>query len=240
MCTTSKPTAETASEWQHAYDFFNTELFGGELPNCLITVKAQPRSRGFFAWDRWDNQQTAEKTDEISMNSLLFAHQGLNVTLSTLVHEMCHLWHYRCEPETFSKTYHNKHWADKMETVGLMPTVDGTKTGARTGRSATHYIVEGGVFEAAAALLIERHGFGLTWAEAGGVAPSGTPTAGGVVTGAGVLPVTASRAKKRASKTKFSCWDCGANAWAKDSAKLLCGNHETPVRMEAGAELTAD
>jgi hypothetical protein len=226
MCKASKPTADTATEWQAAYDFFNVELFGGELPNCLITVKAQPRSRGYFAWDRWDNQITAEKTDEISMNSLLFAHQSLDVTLSTLVHEMAHLWHFRIEPETFSKTYHNKAWAAKMETVGLMPTTDGTKEGAKTGRSCTHYIIEGDVFEAASAKLI-ADGFGLTWAETGIV--STTPTggaAGGTVTGAGVLPVTASRAKKRASKSKFTCETCGSNAWAKASAKLLCGNHE--------------
>jgi ribosomal protein S27AE len=29
---------------------------------------------------------------------------------------------------------------------------------------------------------------------------------------------------KKASKTKFSCPECGQNAWAKPDASLICGN----------------
>jgi hypothetical protein len=29
--------------------------------------------------------------------------------------------------------------------------------------------------------------------------------------------------KKMASKTKFTCAECGQNAWAKPGAQLLCG-----------------
>ena len=62
MCNTSKPTQDVATEWQEAYNFFNRELFDGELPECLITVKAQPMSRGYFAWDRWENLKSKEQT----------------------------------------------------------------------------------------------------------------------------------------------------------------------------------
>jgi len=232
MCKASKPTQDAANEWQGAYDFFNAELFGGELPNCLITTKSQSRSRGFFAWDSWNNAATSEKTDEISMNSLLFSMQAMEITLSTLVHEMVHLWHYRCDNATFSKTTHNKAWADKMESVGLMPSTDGTKTGARTGRSCTHYIIEGGIFEKAASKLIQG-GFGVTWMQPGAEIKS---AAGGVVTGAGAVPVTAARTAKRASKTKFSCGNCGANAWAKSSAKLLCGETDCKAAPMVAAD----
>lgn len=29
---------------------------------------------------------------------------------------------------------------------------------------------------------------------------------------------------KKASKTKFTCQECGQNAWAKPDALLICGN----------------
>jgi hypothetical protein len=51
----------------------------------------------------------------------------------------------------------------------------------------------------------------------------------------------ASRAKKAASKTKYTCAACGQNAWAKPGALLICGecyedgDGEICV-MEAGSE----
>jgi hypothetical protein len=33
-----KPTKETYEQFQHAYEVLNRTLFGGELPNCLITL----------------------------------------------------------------------------------------------------------------------------------------------------------------------------------------------------------
>ena len=132
--------------------------------------------------------------------------------------------------ETFSKSYHNKHWADKMELVGLMPSTDGTPNGKRTGRSCTHYIIEGGVFEAAANKLIGT-GFGLTWADSleGMQKPATGGEQGGKVTGSGAIPVTPKRAAKRKSKTKYSCSHsmCKSNAWAKSGMVLYCGDHET-------------
>jgi ribosomal protein S27AE len=43
----------------------------------------------------------------------------------------------------------------------------------------------------------------------------------------------AKRKKKAASKTKYSCSDCDANAWAKPETRLICG--ECEVVMEADA-----
>ena len=33
------PTEQAYSELQHAYDVFNTRLFAGQLPPCLITMQ---------------------------------------------------------------------------------------------------------------------------------------------------------------------------------------------------------
>jgi len=36
-------------------------------------------------------------------------------------------------------------------------------------------------------------------------------------------------AKKRSSKTKYTCPACGLNAWAKPEAKLICGECVVPL-----------
>lgn len=41
----------------------------------------------------------------------------------------------------------------------------------------------------------------------------------------------AKRKAKNASKTRYTCPDCGLNAWAKPAAPLMCGN--CGARMEA-------
>jgi ribosomal protein S27AE len=45
------------------------------------------------------------------------------------------------------------------------------------------------------------------------------------------------RKAKAASKTKFTCPDCSANAWAKPNTRLICGECDTQmeaVQVEAG------
>ncbi len=67
---------------------------------------------------------------------------------ATLVHEMVHLWQ-----QDFGKPsrscYHNKQWASKMESLGLMPSDTGLPEGRKTGQHMTHYIMAGGLFEKA-------------------------------------------------------------------------------------------
>jgi transcription elongation factor Elf1 len=42
------------------------------------------------------------------------------------------------------------------------------------------------------------------------------------------------RKRKAASKTRYTCPTCGANAWAKQQTSVVCGDCE--VAMEADAE----
>ena len=107
-----KPTKETYNEMQVAYEFFNENLFCDSLPNCLITLQREKRTLGYYSPDRFVNKSQI-KTDEIAMNPSYFSIRSIEETLSTLVHEMVHLWQ-----EHFGKPgrarYHNKEWADKM------------------------------------------------------------------------------------------------------------------------------
>jgi hypothetical protein len=89
-----------------------------------------------------------------------------------------------------------------MKEIGLQSSTTGAPGGKETGQSVTHYIIPGGTYAKAYAKLKAR-GFQLHWQSA----PQGKQA----------------KAKK-ASKTKFTCPECGQNAWAKPDALLICGN----------------
>lgn len=199
------PTTEAYGEFQEAYDFFNNSLFAGKLPTCLITLhRESKRTRGYFAHNRFvplADGRTA--TDEIAMNPMHFATRSVVEVLSTLAHEMVHLWQAHCgKPSRVA--YHNKEWAAKMKEIGLQPSDSGKPGGKETGQKMTHYIIEGGAFELAAAELV-RGGFTLSWADAASGAEAPT------------------KAKKSGSRVKFTCPECAANAWGKSGLKLICG-----------------
>ena len=73
-----------------AYDHFNRELFGGQLPPCLITMQRHKGAYGYFSGERFASLDNPEEvTDEIALNPAHFASRTPAETLSTLVHEMC-------------------------------------------------------------------------------------------------------------------------------------------------------
>ena len=119
----NRPTPATYHQLQTAYDWFNENLFEQALPDCLITLQRKSRAMGYYSPQRWTNAH-GEKTDEIALNPAYFANHSLKELLQTLVHEMCHQWQ-----QHFGKPsrngYHNRQWADKMESVGLMPSSTG-------------------------------------------------------------------------------------------------------------------
>ncbi len=85
----TKPTSSEYTAFQAAYDSYNAALFGGALPDCLITLQRKRGALGYF----WASQFTARsgpgETDEIALNPEGF-HDTETEILSTLVHEMAH------------------------------------------------------------------------------------------------------------------------------------------------------
>ena len=104
-----------------------------------------------------------EITDEIALNPSHFRARTTEQNLSTLVHEMVHLWqHHFGKP---SRTgYHNKEWAAMMKAVGLIPSDTGAPGGKETGQHVSHYIEADGAFDRACAELVEL-GFIMPYVE---------------------------------------------------------------------------
>ena len=154
------PTHQTYSELQQAYDHFNGALFDGKLPHCLITLQREKRTVGYFSAARFASLEGAT-TDEIAINPSYFAVVPLVETMQTLVHEMAHLWQQHFGQPGRGR-YHNEEWAQKMESIGLMPSSTGQPGGKRTGDMMADYPIAGGRFLAACESLLTSD-FSLSW-----------------------------------------------------------------------------
>ena len=210
-------TATTYTSFQQAYDHFNRTLFEKSLPGVLITLQRHAGAAGYFNPDRFNNRDTAATAHELALNPDTFEGRTDEAILSTLAHEMAHVWQ-QCHGRPPRRCYHDKEWSTKMKTIGLQPTSTGQPDGKETGPSMTHIITTGGAFQLAYRALAED-GFRLTWES-----PADAPAA---------------RAKA-ASKTKYTCNTCQANAWAKPDTALICGDcyagEEAPEFMTAAEE----
>ena len=205
------PTEQAYAELQQAYDVFNTELFDGQLPPCLITMQRKNRTYGYFSGNRW-NDIAGKLTDEIAMNPAHFATRSAEEVLSTLAHEMVHLWqHHFGKPPR--RAYHDREWADKMDAIGLAPSDTGLVGGKRTGQHMSHYIRDGGPFFRACTALLNQ-GFAISWRDRGRGEEEGKTK------------------KKSGTRTKYTCPGCGLNAWAKAEVLLFCGECEVALLAE--------
>jgi hypothetical protein len=203
-------------ELSNAFLYFNRALFDAKLPQCLITLPRRKRTYGYFSPRRFENG-IGQVIDEIALNPDHLK-RGDRETLSTLVHEMVHAWqHHYGRPSRTS--YHNRQWADKMESVGLMPSDTGVPGGKRTGQNVSHYIVDGALFDRACKILLDG-GFAISWKSA--TAPEGEKCP----------PCKAGR------REKYTCLNCGWQLWGKSGGLFICINCR-PAGVEVPPEITA-
>ena len=202
-----EPIAVTPVEYnslQAAYDFFNRELFAGELPDVFITLQRRANSKGYFSPDRYSGRGIKLDRHELALNPDAFIARSDQAIVSTLVHEQCHVWQKAFG--TYSpRGYHNKQWAAKMKEAGLQPSSTGAVGGRETGQHMTHYIIAGGAFE---------QGYKKLAATKWKLKLQSAHHPGGD--------------RGRNSKTKFSCTKCGQNAWGKPDLAIIC----KPCRFE--------
>jgi predicted SprT family Zn-dependent metalloprotease len=204
------PTEVTYQAFQSAYDHLNSSLFSNTLPACLVTLQRHSRrTYGHFAPSRFRQNNGEDHTDEIAMNPQHFLERPVEEVLSTLAHEMIHLWQAHFGKASRS-SYHNRQWADKMKEIGLHPSDSGEPGGKETGQRMSHYIIEAGPFEVASKALA-ADGFSIAWGEM-----------------MGQIKKRKERDPKgddddRSNRVKYSCSKCGANIWGKPALSVICG-----------------
>ena len=190
-----------------AFRHFNKALFNSTLPDVMFTLNRRKYMGGYFWHQIFSKRGGKERRHEIALNPDYFKGQTDRDIMSTLVHEMCHLWQSEFGTRP-SKNYHNRQFTARMLEIGLQTSMSGKPGGDEIGRGMSHYIIDGGRFDKAFQVLARR-GFKLTW-------ESGYPKP---------------RGKIDSSKVKFSCPSCGLNAWAIARAKLVCGVCSKPQTL---------
>lgn len=197
----TSPTSETYKTLNDAYDYFNGVFFDNELPQCLITMQRKGKARGYFCPQQFESRNAATFTcHEIAMNPAHFHDRSNEDILSTLLHEMIHLWQQECGNPA-KNGYHDREWGAKMEELGLMPSNTGEEGGKKTGHSMSHYIVPGGKFDSVIGTFLEKHPAALYQDR----------------------PSISHKKKAKKNKIKYTCPDCGMNVWGKPGISVYCG-----------------
>ena len=185
--------------WQKAFDHFNDELFGGQLPDAMIVFARNAHSLGHYAPKRYLSRSGEFTKDEISLNQDGFKDRPDETIAGTFVQQMVSHWQQYHGHDKPKKGYHNKEWAAKMKSIGLYPSSTGKPGGSEIGQHVEHYIIPDGAYSYSYERLAETG-----W----------TPTLESA-------PRAGSK-KKGDSKTPFRCRHCGQNAFGKPSLAILC------------------
>lgn len=211
------PTPEAYTELERAYDHFNRHLFEGRLPPCILTLQRKHHTYGYFAPKAFLHRG-GQTTDEIAMNPEHF-HKPIVETLQTLVHEMCHLWQSHFGNPGRAR-FHNREFASKMESIGLMPSRTGRPGGRKTGDQMMDYPIQGGLFEAVAAQLITDD-FQLSWMDR---VQALQEEQGGSTQGANGTAGTNGPKPDKSNRLKYRCPTCEVQVWGRPNLLIRCGS----------------
>jgi predicted SprT family Zn-dependent metalloprotease len=209
-----KPTMAQFEAYQKMFDYYNRHLFNSELPQPLLNLSRMKNAMGFFAPGKWWSS-AGEGLHEISLNPEILALEPKQV-LSTLVHEMCHLWQHALG-NPGRKSYHDREWSEKMIEVGLMPSDTGSLGGKSTGQKMQHYIIDGGAFELHFMAMPESYLLPFLHR--------------------GEIPEDEKEKKAKANKVKYTCTGCSTNVWGKDGLGILCMVCEVPFLGDGQSEM---
>lgn len=198
--------AEQYSYLDYIFKYYNDELFGGILKECMFTMCRKKNMLGFFSNERWKKNGSEKGTEihEIGLNPDYLCRKGEECH-ATLVHEMAHLWQ-----EDFGKPprrcYHDKQWGEKMKSIGLFPSNTGLAGGKETGQKVSHYIVPDGKFIRSFNKLFDKNIKYVT-KEKEIISNNKAGKSQG--------------SKHNHSKTKYTC-SCGNNVWGKPGLVIIC------------------
>ncbi len=239
MIEVKKTTRSLYEALEKAFDHFNQTLFDGKLPRCLITLRSNRGYAGSLSKERWLHPN-GTKTHELSINPLFINDQCLIKLFEVIVHEQAHLFHV-LNGTSCRYGYHDKNWAETMESLGLVPSHNGEVGGKKTGQKMSQYVLKGGTFYEASKSLLSS-GFNLEWVDSFYINSKqvSTNTFYSAITNSDLESLlnanvsfdigqlihnyksNSSSYEKR--KFKYTCSKCGVSVWGKANLNLNCGD----------------
>lgn len=183
---------------------------------------------------RWKHS-SGESFHELAINSKVIDGVSLLTLFQTIVHEQCKLYNL-LKGGGCRHGYHDKKWAETMESVGLIPSHNGRPGGRKTGQRMSSYIDKDGLFFSSCISLLKA-GFALDWVDTKHFSPKALPPLskeGETVelekiskllnnklslpdTLNGSVPTDTNK-----SKVKYLCSACNASVWGKPALKVRC------------------
>lgn len=240
------PTTECMLYWVVVYKIMNRCLFGGKLPNCMITLERKGSALGYFRPNSFKNRN-GEIVHQIAMNPDFFEPLGDLEALRTFAHEMCHLWREmlgprNCNGSNGTRGYHCRAWGRTMEEIGLMPSHTGKPGGRKTGYQMADYVIRDSKFDLLSQELLES-GKHVEWRDASKKHVSATqaedvPDLEGLLLmpEGGASAAASKPTKNRQSRAKYTCPnpECGQTARGGHKGALICGFCDLPMRRDTG------
>ena len=216
----SKPSSKFYGLFQFIFDHYNFQLFNGDIKDCVLVITRKNNVMGHYSYQKWFHMDDQE-TDELAINPSMFTRFPLLEICQTIVHEMCHGWQYHYGNPS-ERNYHNREWADKMISIGLMPSSTGNPGGKEVGQKMSDYPVKSGAFIKASEELINSDVFAGLFYE---VSPDmialidhDKPLFEQIKDY--VIDQENNPQKPRKSKLKYSC-SC-SNVWGKPGLEMMC------------------
>ena len=204
------PTSRMLRAVEAAYDHFNRELFGGELPPPLLNLSRpiKGQAAGFFVPDAWAHREGELRVCELSITPEGTARAMVQV-YSTLVHEMAHYLEHVQGHRPKSPGYHSNVWWSIMERIGLTPAPQG-KSRIRV----THTIDPDGAYLKAFEKLAPELQLPLVSAEF-------APREGG-----GEDEEEEEKPTKQGKRAKYLCDGCSTTMRGPSGRRVICGDCE--------------
>jgi predicted SprT family Zn-dependent metalloprotease len=134
------------------------------VPCVLVTLQRHAKVRGYFSPDRFTARTEKAAAHELAMNPDSFTGRTDEEILSTLAHEMAHVWQ-QSHGTPPRRCYHDRQWAAEMKKIGLQASDTGHVGGKEIGQSVSHYIIPGGAYAKTYATL-QAKGLQLHWQSA--------------------------------------------------------------------------
>jgi hypothetical protein len=119
-----------------AFDFLNANLFPETpLPPVIFTLQRKAKHMAYFQPGAFASKKEADAVDalpEIAIHPEALKKNPVDV-LAALLCQMVSLWQWTYSEKPGKRGYHNAEYAEKLSSLGIIATVDGTVEGKRTG-----------------------------------------------------------------------------------------------------------
>ena len=220
MNITDKASSKFYGLFQYLIDYYNDELFNGDIKDCIIVITRKKNVAGHYSYKRWFHINDQE-TDELAINPTMFLQFPLIEICQTIVHEMCHGWQFHYGTPS-RRGYHNKEWANKMIEVGLMPSDTGKEGGKIVGQQMSDYPIQGSKFMEVTEILMNSDVFSGLYLEVNPDIADQINEDSPLFDQIKDLTIAQNESKPKAKKTKikYSC-SC-SNVWGKADLEMYC------------------